>query len=148
MSKRAGRNLNPFRVQLALQTQAKKHELAMKMVADRVAHDAEFAADVLKIGGEFLREDIKKSAQETILKSVKETVVPNKVFQLESDKDEPCIPDLPSDVDPDVTPEQIKQAIITHCKTSKEQFDELPEAVKIATDALDKDPVEIIEDRD
>ena len=68
-SKSAGRKLDPYRVRIAQKVERTKHELAMQMVADRVKTDPEFAADVLKIGGTNLREDIKKSAQETITKA-------------------------------------------------------------------------------
>ena len=51
---------------MAKRTQAVKHELAMKMVSERVKIDAEFAADVLKIAGDTLREDIRKDAEQTI----------------------------------------------------------------------------------
>lgn len=68
MSKKtsARRKLDPIRVQMAEKTQRVKHDLAMKMVAERVKIDAEFAADVLKIGGENLRADIRKDAEATI----------------------------------------------------------------------------------
>ncbi len=71
MSKKSsyGRKLDPIRVQMAQQAQRVKHDLAMKMVSERVKIDAEFAADVLKIAGEGLREDIKKDAAETIAKA-------------------------------------------------------------------------------
>jgi hypothetical protein len=84
-SKSASRKLDPYRVQMAQRLQAKKHELAMEMVADRVRKDAEFAADVLKIAGDTLREDIKKDALETIAKeqALKEgfdkSIVPDKL---------------------------------------------------------------------
>lgn len=70
MSKKssAGRKLDPIRVEMAKKVERARHELAMKMVSERVKVDAEFAADVLKIGGETLREDIKKDALETIAK--------------------------------------------------------------------------------
>lgn len=64
------KKLDPIRVAMAEQTQKVKHELAMKMVLERVKTDAEFAKDVLYIGGENLREDIKNAAQETIKKSL------------------------------------------------------------------------------
>jgi hypothetical protein len=65
-SRTAGRKLDPVRVQMAQRTQLAKHELAMKMVAERVKVDAEFAADVLKVAGEGLRPEIRKDAEETI----------------------------------------------------------------------------------
>jgi hypothetical protein len=74
-SKSASRKLDPYRVQMAQRLQAKKHELAMEMVADRVRKDAEFAADVLKIAGDTLREDIKKDALETIAKAKTQALV-------------------------------------------------------------------------
>lgn len=66
--KSASRKLKPFRVGMAKRVELAKHELAMKMVSERVKIDAEFAADVLKIGGDMLRPDIKKDAEETIRK--------------------------------------------------------------------------------
>jgi len=66
MGNRAARKLDPYRVALAQRTARAKHELAMKMVAERVKVDAEFAADVLKIAGETLRPEIRKDAEETI----------------------------------------------------------------------------------
>lgn len=76
MSKKssAGRKLDPIRVEMAKKVERARHELAMKMVSERVKVDAEFAADVLKIGGETLREDIKKDALETIAKTKAETL--------------------------------------------------------------------------
>ena len=64
--KSAMRKLDPVRVQMAQKVQAAKHELAMKMVAERVKTDADFAADVLKVAGEGLRPEIRKDAEETI----------------------------------------------------------------------------------
>jgi hypothetical protein len=66
MSRFTDKHLDPYRVAIALKVQQAKHELAMKMVAERVKIDAEFAKDVLKIGGDNLREDIKLAAQATI----------------------------------------------------------------------------------
>lgn len=76
MSKKhsALRKLDPIRVQMAERTQRAKHELAMKMVAERVKVDAEFAADVLKVAGDGLRPEIRKDAEETIAKSKQPTV--------------------------------------------------------------------------
>jgi hypothetical protein len=68
-AKSAARKLNPMRVAMAQRTARMKHELAMKMVAERVKTDAEFAADVLRIAGETLREEIKKDAHETIARA-------------------------------------------------------------------------------
>lgn len=71
MSKKTsfGRKLDPIRVEMAKKVERARHELAMKMVSERVKVDAEFAADVLKVGGLNLREDIKKDALETIAKA-------------------------------------------------------------------------------
>lgn len=63
------RKLNQGRVQMAKRTELAKHELAMKMVAERVKTDAEFAADVLRVAGDGLREEIKKDALETIARA-------------------------------------------------------------------------------
>jgi hypothetical protein len=73
---KAGRKLDPYRVALAERTARMKHELAMKMVAERVKVDAEFAADVLKIAGETLREEIKQDAKDTILRAMNSVNVP------------------------------------------------------------------------
>jgi hypothetical protein len=67
--KSAMRKLDPVRVQMAQKVQAAKHELAMKMVAERVKTDAEFAADVLKVAGDGLRPEIRKDAEETIARN-------------------------------------------------------------------------------
>lgn len=74
-AKSATRRLDPVRVAMAKRTARMKHELAMTMVAERVKVDAEFAADVLRIAGETLREEIKKDAHETILRSMKSVPV-------------------------------------------------------------------------
>jgi hypothetical protein len=65
----ASRQLDPYRVAIAEQTARAKHELAMTMVAERVKTDAEFAAAVLELAGEGLREEIKKDALETVARS-------------------------------------------------------------------------------
>lgn len=70
--KSLARKMNPVRVRMAEQTALAKHELAMKMVAERVKIDAEFAADVLRVAGEGLREGIKKDALETIARAEQE----------------------------------------------------------------------------
>jgi len=62
----ARRKLNKYSVNIAARVQLAKHELAMKMVAERVKTDAEFASEVLKLAGEGLREEIKKDALETV----------------------------------------------------------------------------------
>jgi hypothetical protein len=80
--KSLARKMNPVRVQMAEQTALAKHELAMKMVAERVKTDAEFAADVLRVAGEGLREEIKKDALETIARAEKEKTVTPNVAQL------------------------------------------------------------------
>ena len=81
MSKKrsASRKLDPIRVQMAEKTQRVKHDLAMKMVSERVKVDAEFAADVLKIAGDTLREDIKKDALATI-KTISDSLEASKVL--------------------------------------------------------------------
>jgi len=71
--KSAGRKLDPRRVQMAEQAFYAKHELAMKIVHERVKKDAEFAADVLKVARENLRPEILKDAQETVAKAKAET---------------------------------------------------------------------------
>lgn len=134
MSKRAGRNLDPARVRMAENVQRAKHELAMRMVSDRVKKDAEFAADVLRIAGETLREDIKKDARETIARA-KET--------------------LPSDVDDSVTSKELEnaltQGVIIHHQNGKTEIlqkndPKLPEAIKIAMEASDNFPETIIDE--
>jgi hypothetical protein len=67
--KSAARKLNPYAVKTAMQMERIRHELAMTMVAERVKEDAEFAAAVLKVAGEHLREEIKKDAEATIAKA-------------------------------------------------------------------------------
>lgn len=62
--------LDKYRVAIALSVQRKKHELAMKMVAERVKTDAEFAKDVIKIIGELQQGDLRSN----ILEDAKKTI--------------------------------------------------------------------------
>ena len=70
--KSAGRKLDPRRVQMAEQAFYFKHELAMKMVHERVKKDADFAADVLKVARNNLRPEILEDARKTVLQHTSE----------------------------------------------------------------------------
>jgi len=71
-NKKLARKLKSNYVARAIKTQEVKHELAMKMVLERVKIDPEFARDVLYIGGDTLREDVKLEAKKTIQKQLVE----------------------------------------------------------------------------
>lgn len=152
-SKRAARNLDPVRVQMALKVQRAKHELAMKMVAERVQKDAEFAADVLKIGGEFLRQDIKKSAQETVEKAKTQAIADrwDKTGLLDGNAHTGSHAIF---IESQETPEAVKnalsQGVILHQsgKTTVMQKDDpnLPDGIKIAIEAVENEPIKLIQE--
>ena len=103
-SRSASRHLDSVRVQMARRVELAKHEIAMKMVADRVKHDAEFASEVLRLAGDGLREEIKKDALETIKR-----------------KSNTC------DVDPNVTDKDLENSLLNHCEIAHKQLQELVE---------------------
>jgi len=142
-SRRLRRQLNKKSVEIANNLQLKKHELAMQMVAERVKRDAEFAADVLKIGGELLRADIKRDAEETILRQNKETLPSENDPSITDDDLETAlkqhcigkgnaIPDVRSEVIEGIIKTEILDAIKKHRETSTEQLENVPEAIRIA----------------
>jgi len=62
----AKRKLKQDKIWIAEETQYQRNVVARKVVAERAAKDAEFAADLIKAVGENLPEEIKKSAEECI----------------------------------------------------------------------------------
>lgn len=82
-NKKLSRKLSSASVARALKTQQVKHELAMTIVLERVKIDKEFAKDVLRIGGETLREDVKNAAEETLNNGI---YIPPTDEQLERNK--------------------------------------------------------------
>lgn len=64
------RKLNEEKVQYAQEVQRQRHEVAKKVVEERIKKDVEFAKDVLKAVGKNLPKELKEAAEETIAKSL------------------------------------------------------------------------------
>ena len=122
------RKLDPFRVMTAKRTERAKHEMAMQMVHERVKTDAEFAAKVLEIGGEHLREKIKKDATETVNRE-KEVIMDKSTIPA----DMKAVPvEVPISV-ADVPKEELQAALR---QLSKNQAQRLSEAKLTLNDVL------------
>lgn len=63
--RKLGRKLNSIRVDTAIRTFDTKRELALNFIRDRVEHDKEFAADVLRVGDN-VPHDIRELAEKTV----------------------------------------------------------------------------------
>lgn len=64
------RKLNEEKVQYAQEVQRQRHEVAKKVVEERIKKDVEFAKDVLKAVGKNLPKELKEAAEETIAKNL------------------------------------------------------------------------------